>query len=65
MLVSGCLVFAPIIADPQIGYFYALLFIFSGLIFYVPFVYYGKNFPGMRKFLYARVRYEYFQIFLI
>lgn len=35
------------------AYFYALLFILGGLIFYVPFVYYKKVLPGMSKILTA------------
>ena len=47
MVVSAVLVVAPIAAAPQIQYFYALLFILAGLIFYVPFVYYEKTVPGI------------------
>lgn len=32
---------APIIETPQIEYVYAVMFIFAGLILYVPFVHYG------------------------
>jgi len=31
------------------AYFYALIFILAGLIFYIPFVYYKKVFPGIGK----------------
>ena len=50
MLVSAYLVIGPIASDPQIQYLYALAFILAGLVFYVPFVYYKKVFPGMGKF---------------
>lgn len=49
MIVSIYLVIGPIISDPQMAYFYALIFILAGLIFYIPFVYYKKVFPGMGK----------------
>lgn len=38
LIVSGYLVAAPIIEKPQIEYLYAVLFIFTGLIVYIPFV---------------------------
>ncbi len=47
MVISAILVVAPIAVEPQVQYFYALLFIFAGLIFYVPFVYYKKMVPGI------------------
>ena len=47
MVVSAVLVVEPIAAAPQFQYFYALLFILAGLIFYVPFVYYEKTIPGI------------------
>ncbi|KAI9553472.1 hypothetical protein GHT06_021382 [Daphnia sinensis] len=50
MVVSAILVVAPIVAAPQVQYFYVLLFILAGLIFYVPFVYYKKRVPGMDSF---------------
>ncbi|XP_067133337.1 b(0,+)-type amino acid transporter 1 isoform X3 [Centruroides vittatus] len=40
LIISVYLVLAPIIQNPQIEYLYATLFIVSGLIFYIPFVYY-------------------------
>lgn len=49
MLFSAYLVIAPIILIPQMEYFYVLLFILTGFIFYVPFVYYKKTLPGMGK----------------
>nr|CAH0108377.1 unnamed protein product [Daphnia galeata] len=50
MVVSAILVIAPIAVAPQVQYFYVLLFIFAGLIFYVPFVYYKKTVPGINSF---------------
>ncbi|CAG5133795.1 unnamed protein product [Candidula unifasciata] len=38
LIISVYLVVAPIIQDPRIEFFYATLFILSGLVFYVPFV---------------------------
>jgi len=49
LLISIYLVFAPIIDQPEMAYLYALLFILAGLIFYVPFVHYRKEIPGMGK----------------
>ncbi|XP_055549322.1 b(0,+)-type amino acid transporter 1 isoform X2 [Wyeomyia smithii] len=43
MIISGYLVVAPIIEKPQIEYLYAVLFIFAGLFFYVPFVHLGYH----------------------
>ncbi|KFB40685.1 AGAP001870-PA-like protein [Anopheles sinensis] len=43
MVISGYLVVAPIIDNPQIEYLYAVLFILAGLILYVPFVHYGYH----------------------
>lgn len=40
MLVVSCyLVLAPIIEEPQIEHLYCTIFIFSGLLFYYPFIY--------------------------
>lgn len=50
MLLSAYFVVGPIVSKPEIQYIYAMLFIFAGLIFYVPFVYYGLVLPGMGKF---------------
>ncbi|XP_076321361.1 L-type amino acid transporter sobremesa isoform X1 [Tachypleus tridentatus] len=49
MVISAYLVLAPIIQQPQIEYMYALLFIVSGLIFYVPFVHYKLELRIMDK----------------
>uniref|UniRef100_A0A670YQ02 b(0,+)-type amino acid transporter 1 n=1 Tax=Pseudonaja textilis TaxID=8673 RepID=A0A670YQ02_PSETE len=40
VLVAIFLVLAPIISQPELAYLYCVLFIFSGLIFYVLFVHY-------------------------
>ena len=47
MVISALLVVTPIASNPQLGYIYALCFIFAGLFFYVPFVYYKKVLPGL------------------
>ncbi|XP_014679446.1 PREDICTED: b(0,+)-type amino acid transporter 1-like isoform X2 [Priapulus caudatus] len=39
-LISIYLVIAPIVDDPQLGYLYAALIVFAGILFYVPFVYF-------------------------
>lgn len=49
MVISGYLVVAPIIEKPQIEYLYAVLFIFTGFIFYIPFVHYGYHPKFMSK----------------
>lgn len=43
LVISVYLVAAPIFDTPRIEYLYALLFIFAGLIFYVPFVKLGMT----------------------
>lgn len=43
LIISVYLVIGPIIDNPQIEYLYALSFIFTGLIFYVPFVKFGMT----------------------
>uniref|UniRef100_A0A8D3CSQ8 b(0,+)-type amino acid transporter 1 n=1 Tax=Scophthalmus maximus TaxID=52904 RepID=A0A8D3CSQ8_SCOMX len=48
-LISACsifLVLAPIIDSPQIEYLYVTLFIFSGILIYIPFIHY-KLCPGL------------------
>ncbi|XP_052815410.1 b(0,+)-type amino acid transporter 1-like isoform X2 [Mya arenaria] len=52
LLVSVYLVVAPIIQDPRIEFLYAFLFSVSGLIFYVPFVLYGKKIKYMQNITY-------------
>lgn len=49
LVISMYLVVAPIIDTPRIEYLYALLFIFAGLIFYVPFVKLGMTPRFMSK----------------
>ncbi|XP_055390544.1 b(0,+)-type amino acid transporter 1 isoform X1 [Condylostylus longicornis] len=49
LIISAYLVVAPIIDKPQIEYLYALIFIFAGLIFYVPFVKLGMTPSFMDK----------------
>lgn len=48
--ISLYLIAAPIIDSPQIEYLYATFFILAGLIFYIPFVYYGVTTTFMEKF---------------
>ncbi|OWA52069.1 b(0,+)-type amino acid transporter 1 [Hypsibius exemplaris] len=48
LLVSIGLVIIPIVQDARLEYLYAGLFILSGLIFYVPLVYYRKTPKFMR-----------------
>ncbi|KAF6205171.1 hypothetical protein GE061_019338 [Apolygus lucorum] len=50
LAISVYLIVAPIIDTPQIEYLYATFFILGGLVFYVPFVYYGYTSPWMEKF---------------
>lgn len=50
LVISMYLVVAPIIDTPRIEYLYALLFIFAGLIFYVPFVKLGMTPRFMSKY---------------
>ncbi|KAM4029081.1 solute carrier family 7 member 13-like isoform 1-T1 [Anomaloglossus baeobatrachus] len=47
--VSVFLVLAPIIQSPKIQYFYALLFMFSSVIIYIPFVYFKLKIPFFDK----------------
>lgn len=49
LIISAYLVAAPIIDKSQIEYLYAVLFIFAGLIFYVPFVHLGYQPRFMNK----------------
>ncbi|KAK0132550.1 b(0,+)-type amino acid transporter 1 [Merluccius polli] len=46
LMAAIFLVLAPIIDDPQIEYLYVTLFIFSGVLVYVPFIHY-KLCPGL------------------
>ncbi|XP_068090965.1 solute carrier family 7 member 13-like [Hyperolius riggenbachi] len=47
--VSAFLVLAPIVQNPKIQYFYALLFMFSGILVYIPFVHFKLKIPYMDK----------------
>ncbi|KAG8201207.1 hypothetical protein JTE90_019846, partial [Oedothorax gibbosus] len=49
VVVSAYLVLAPIIEDPRVEYFYALLFLLSGLLFYIPFVHFDIRLTAMSK----------------
>ncbi|XP_055891323.1 b(0,+)-type amino acid transporter 1-like isoform X1 [Biomphalaria glabrata] len=49
LLASIYLVIAPIIQNPGIQFVYAVLFILSGLIIYIPFIYMGIHFKFMDK----------------
>lgn len=46
LIAAVFLVLAPIIDNPQIEYLYVTLFIFSGVIIYIPFIHY-KLWPGL------------------
>ncbi|XP_034015581.1 b(0,+)-type amino acid transporter 1-like [Thalassophryne amazonica] len=48
LIAAVFLVLAPIIDDPQIEYLYVTLFIFSGVLVYVPFIHY-KLCPGLLR----------------
>ncbi|KAM5157285.1 solute carrier family 7 member 13-like [Mantella aurantiaca] len=47
--VSAFLVLAPIIQSPKVQYFYALLFMFSSIIIYIPFVHFKLTIPYFEK----------------
>ncbi|XP_066435129.1 solute carrier family 7 member 13-like [Eleutherodactylus coqui] len=47
--VSAFLVLAPIIQSPKVQYFYALLFMLSGVVFYIPFIHFKLQIPGFDK----------------
>ncbi|KAG4076090.1 hypothetical protein HA402_011436 [Bradysia odoriphaga] len=49
LIISIYLVVGPIIDKPQIEYLYAVIFILTGLIFYIPFVKYGMTPRFMEK----------------
>ena len=49
LIASAYLVVAPIIEEPTLEFLYAFLFILSGLIFYLPFVFYKKELGCMSK----------------
>lgn len=46
-IFSVFLVLVPLITNPQIGYFFVLLFILFGYVLYVPFVHFKLKFPGI------------------
>ncbi|XP_035226332.1 b(0,+)-type amino acid transporter 1-like [Stegodyphus dumicola] len=50
VVIAAYLVLAPIIEDPRVEYFYALLFLLSGMIFYIPFVHFNIRLRLMEKF---------------
>eukprot|EP00057_Strongylocentrotus_purpuratus_P017450 XP_011671924.1 PREDICTED: b(0,+)-type amino acid transporter 1 [Strongylocentrotus purpuratus] len=50
LIAAVYLVIAPIIEEPALEFLYAFLFILSGLIFYLPFVFYKKEL-GCMKYL--------------
>ncbi|PIK51945.1 putative b(0,+)-type amino acid transporter 1 isoform X1 [Apostichopus japonicus] len=49
LVASIYLVLAPIINEPTLEIFYALLFILSGLLFYFPFVHFGLRIPYIMR----------------
>jgi len=49
LVISVYLVAAPIFETPRVEYLYALLFIFAGMLFYVPFVKLGMTPRFMSK----------------
>ncbi|XP_029638312.1 b(0,+)-type amino acid transporter 1 [Octopus sinensis] len=50
VIMSAYLVLAPVIQNPKMEFFFAFLFICSGLIFYFPFVYKKISAPGIGRF---------------
>ncbi|UYV81166.1 SLC7A9 [Cordylochernes scorpioides] len=50
VLICIFLVVTPIVQNPTMGYVYALIFIFSGMLFYIPFVHLKKKLPIMGEF---------------
>uniref|UniRef100_A0A0L8FLW4 Cationic amino acid transporter C-terminal domain-containing protein n=2 Tax=Octopus bimaculoides TaxID=37653 RepID=A0A0L8FLW4_OCTBM len=50
VIMSAYLVLAPVIQNPKIEFFFAFLFICSGLLFYFPFVYKKISPPGIGRF---------------
>ncbi|KAF5926359.1 hypothetical protein HPG69_011492 [Diceros bicornis minor] len=49
MAMSLFLVLTPIIKSPKMHHVYVLLFLFSGLLFYLPFVHFNLNSPYFNK----------------
>ncbi|GBM49752.1 b(0,+)-type amino acid transporter 1 [Araneus ventricosus] len=48
-VISAYLVLAPLTIQPKVEYFYALIFLISGFLFYIPFVHYGLRLRIMKK----------------
>ncbi len=46
LLFAVYVVVAPVVVDPKLEYAYAVGFMAAGLLFYVPFVYFGLRIPG-------------------
>lgn len=49
LVISIYLIIGPIVENPTIEYFYAAIFILSGMVFYIPFVHYKMKIPFMGK----------------
>lgn len=49
LLICLFMFIAPFVNNPRIEFVYGVAFIFSGLILYVPFVYFEKKIPGFDK----------------
>ncbi|XP_068094486.1 solute carrier family 7 member 13-like [Hyperolius riggenbachi] len=47
--ISAFLVLAPIVQTPKVQYFYALLFMLSGILVYIPFVHFKLHIPYFEK----------------
>lgn len=50
LILAVLIVIVPIILQPQMELIYAVIFMLVGLVFYIPFVYLGKELPCMDKF---------------
>ncbi|ELK02424.1 Solute carrier family 7 member 13 [Pteropus alecto] len=49
MAIGLCLVVIPLVKSPHMRYVYVCLFILSGLLFYVPFIYFKLKLVGFQK----------------
>ncbi|XP_011374224.1 solute carrier family 7 member 13 [Pteropus vampyrus] len=49
MAIGLCLVVIPLVKSPHMHYVYVCLFILSGLLFYVPFIYFKLKLAGFQK----------------
>ena len=49
LFFSAYLVVAPIVYNPRIEFFYAALFVLSGMVFYVPFIAYRVQLTFLSK----------------